>query len=388
MTEAIATNRDESLYAWQWQSTALLMGLAIACGIVYRIDQMRQATIKELTIGSMGEQTDLWDQSVLCVDLIREQSQDCILRAERATGAKLLWLGNSQLPTINQMRPGDRTMVSILNESLLSRGTYVMGCAPPNANLQEHLLIAHYLFPRLKPSVLLLPVFYDDFRETGIREQLHIAFDSPETEQALNNSVIGRMLNDEHQSAARATTPTATASTSTLDWSEAKLNGWLEKRSHYWSERGTYRSIIFVEMFMLRNALFGIKADSIRRMIPERFELNMAALNDLFDLAQANEVKVLVYVPPIRNDVPIPYDMEAYNKFKLDLEKQVAELGFLFANLENEIPAEDWGTKESTGVGGGQEVDFMHFSAAGHTRLAGAIERLLIELKMVDKVSE
>lgn len=376
-------NNERTLYDWRWQTVAFAIGTAIACAFVYQIDQTHQNTVKELTLGQLGAHSDQWDNSVLCVDLQQQQSRECIRRAEEAKERKVLWLGNSQLPTINQFQPGDRTMVSLLNESLLPKNDYVMGCAPPNANLQEHLLISHYLFPRLKPEVLLLPVFYDDFRETGVRDQLKEAFDDERTIASLANFELGKTLIAEHSEASRATTPTPTASESTLDWSEAKLNRFLESRSHYWSERGTYRSVLFVKLFLLRNTVFGIKADSIRRMIPERFERNMAALREILQLAERDKMKVLVYVPPIRGDVPIPYDMAAYNQFKVDLEKLVTSKGCVFANLENEIPGEFWGRKESTGIGGGQELDFMHFSARGHELLAKKIEDLLSESKWI-----
>lgn len=374
---------QRTLYDWRWQSIAFSIGAAIAIAFVYQIDQTHQNTIKELTLGQLGAHTDQWDNSVLCVDLQQQQSRECIRLAENAVGKKILWLGNSQLPTINQFQPGDRTMVSLLNESLLQKQYYVVGCAPPNANLQEHLLVSHYLFTRLKPEILLLPVFYDDFRETGIRDQLQLAFKDDETIASLSEFELGKTLLSEHSDASRATTPTPTASESTLDWSEAKLNRFLESRSHYWSERGTYRSVLFVKLFLLRNTVFGIKADSIRRMIPERFQRNMTALRELLDLAIRDKMKVLVYVPPIRGDVPIPYDMVEYNQFKGELEKYVTSKGCAFANLENEIPGDYWGQKESTGIGGGQELDFMHFSALGHERLASKIEELLLESKLI-----
>ena len=51
-------------------------------------------------------------------------------------------------------------------------------------------------------------------------------------------------------------------------------------------------------------------------MIKGTYIKNLKAYEDILNLAQKNKVKVLVYIPPLRNDVKIPYDISEYSKFK------------------------------------------------------------------------
>ena len=376
------TQRKKPKYGGPWQIVAMILGMLLSALAVWCLNSQHEDSFKELELGRLGGGMDELDQLVLSTDLNSPQSQACFESASRSTEQKILWLGNSQLTTINQSQARDKTMVAMLHERLKTAGQYLVACSPPNANLQEHFLISHYLVPRIKPRVLILPVCYDDLRESGVREQMQIAFDDNNVNHSLRSSRIGNVLCDEHAER-KATTSAPTAYTSTLDWSEAKLNTWLETHSAYWSRRGTYRSIIFVNLYYLRNTVLNIKADSVRRMIPDRMARNFEALSELFDLMDKNEIKVLVYIPPIRNDVKIPYDIETYTLFKNQIKQLADDRGYAFANLESEIPGEDWGTKDSTSLVTGKEIDFMHFTARGHERLSTKIHELLITHGMI-----
>ena len=47
--------------------------------------------------------------------------------------------------------------------------------------------------------------------------------------------------------------------------------------------------------------------------------------------------------------------------------------------MENLVPEAAWGTKGSTSLAGDEEVDYMHFSYAGHQLLAEALHRLTVK---------
>ena len=81
----------------------------------------------------------------------------------------VLWLGNSQLHAINQMRTGDETASAILYRDLKTEYKHLLTFSQPNASLQEHYVLYEYLSQKLPISYLLLPVVFDDLRETGIR---------------------------------------------------------------------------------------------------------------------------------------------------------------------------------------------------------------------------
>ena len=75
--------------------------------------------------------------------------------------------------------------------------------------------------------------------------------------------------------------------------------------------------------------------------------------------------------------MPIPYDEDEYSNFKEEVATITRNAGGTFFNLEELVPNESWGTKESTGLARGPEVDFMHFQSEGHERLANAIDESL-----------
>jgi sugar phosphate isomerase/epimerase len=119
-------------------------------------------------------------------------------------------------------------------------------------------------------------------------------------------------------------------------------------------------------LYNLRNWVFGITPQTIRPMIPVRFDKNMAALTAIMELAQRHGVKLLVYVPPLRNDVAPPYDVLAYRSWQNSLGDICAAGAARFAVYGDLVPAQHWGHH-------GGEIDFMHFQDEGHRRLADAI---------------
>ena len=75
----------------------------------------------------------------------------------------------------------------------------------------------------------------------------------------------------------------------------------------------------------------------------------------------------------MRNDVKVPYELDEYENFKAEIVLIAKKNGVRFANLEYIVPAEFWGTQDSTNLGMDKELDFMHFQAGGHKLLASAI---------------
>ncbi len=112
-------------------------------------------------------------------------------------------------------------------------------------------------------------------------------------------------------------------------------------------------------------------------MIPARMKKNYAALEQLLTFARTKKIKVLLYVPPIRSDVLIPYDEAEYKHFKVYVEEMAKQYGALFANLEQIVPGNYWGAKNATTLGGKVEIDYMHFQYPGHQLLADSLDAQL-----------
>ena len=151
-----------------------------------------------------------------------------------------------------------------------------------------------------------------------------------------------------------------------------------------WDNRPTLRGKIFNNLYMFRNTLFGINAQSVRKMIPSRVEKNMNALREILDISQKSNISVLLYIPPLRNDVEPPYDVTEYKHIKKQFENVSTQYSCAtFTNLEDLVPGKFWGTKEPTNFFNEFEYDFMHFQYEGHKLL---YEQLASTLNKMPKI--
>lgn len=303
---------------------------------------------------------------------------DAYLRGARERGAAVgaLWLGNSQLHAINQYEPGQENAPLTLFQLLRKDGIDLLTLSQPNASLQEHYVLFEYLRKRLSLSLLILPVVFDDLRETGIRPDITPALHDAATLELVSRTAIGRKIIDRNEAeTADNLEETGTGEgLSIQERTERSLNRWLEKSSWLWASRSHIRGEIFVSLYKFRNTVFGIKATSKRRIIRGRYQDNLAALTAIVDSALAAGMQPLLYVVPLRNDVEIPYDPGEYEEFKKDIFHLAGLKGVAVANLEGLVPASLWGSKEATALAGsGEELDFMHFQEGGHQLLARAL---------------
>ena len=117
----------------------------------------------------------------------------------------------------------------------------------------------------------------------------------------------------------------------------------------------------------------------MRRKIPAAYNKNLAAFYAILIAAREHGTQVIVYIPPLRSDVPRPYDPLEYTNFKNDIENLTVSSGGRFMDFEQLVPGPLWGTKDSTSVNGGQELDFMHFQEAGHVMLGQSAAAAVLE---------
>ena len=278
-------------------------------------------------------------------------------------------LGNSQQHAINQFKSGDETASAIIHRENLKKGVWTVTYSQPNANLQEHFLIYKLLSSKYNPVAILLPVFYDDMRETGIRSDLLSALNDTSSAQLLAKSEYGKTLLHKYFSKANRQENTDGLHGSLQESVESRINNFLAEHFEIWANRPTIRADLFSLLYKIRNMIFGITPSTIRREIPTNFHNNMEALSHLLEDAKLNGITVFLYIPPIRHDMPLPYNPSEYNKFKSNISDLSRRYTTHFMDFDNLVPGQLWGTPDiSTG-----EVDFMHFQGNGHRLLAEAI---------------
>jgi len=355
----------------------LLLGFFFGIILLYKISPIEQDAkrFEDFALGTENTNTleKVSDLRVHCSDL--SDLIECLQTYEKTGSGQpvLLWLGNSQVHAINQFKPGEETAATELHRNFQVTSEYFLTLSQPNASLQEHYLLFSYLLNRLPIKRLVLPVVFDDMREDGIRTNLIDIFKDQKTANYLKNSKIGRILIANHGDQDAAGNDMAALQDTLQVRSEKVLNSALKETWSVWVERPTLRGNFLTWLYQFRNWALGINPSSTRKMIPGRFAKNRDALLAILKLAAQRQVKVLVYIPPLRNDVKVPYDIHEYASFKSEMTSIAQENQVRFVDLENLVPAKLWGTKGSTSIGGGQELDFMHFQAGGHRFLAKAL---------------
>lgn len=362
--------------------TELIVGISLAF-IIISVFFKEKKNFENLALGEDTVSVNARDSAGQLIHVMQLTSleYDSLILGWQQRGKKdvILCLGNSQTHGINQLKQGDVNYPKILSDEFQKNSLDVIAHSIPNANLQEHLLLFDFWTSRLPVKYLVIPVFMDDMREDGIRvvEQLN-----KESYKISNDtSAIAAKINKEIKAwGATETANDMSALNKTVqEKSELFFNSWLDKHFAPWASRPTVRGDLFANLFIWRNTLFGIKATTKRKMILENYNNNLAALVSILDKAKAKNIQVLVYVPPIRHDVEIPYDATEYSNFKNQLMKiATSDKDFHFVNLENVVPGQYWGVKSSTNNSGEKELDFMHFQYAGHKALA---ENLIPEIK-------
>jgi hypothetical protein len=290
-----------------------------------------------------------------------------------------LFLGNSQTHSINQMHSREVNYVELIGRKTQNQNN-VLAFSFPNANLQEHYTCLEYVLSRKKVKELVLPVFMDDLREDGIRE----AFFSGLMNQGFQipaKSDVSKSINQQLNSQKTASNVGSVEAKTTQERTEQFLNNYLNEHTRFWPKRENMRGSIFNWTYMLRNTVFGIRPGSVRKMIPESYERNLNTLEEILKCAKQKNFRVYLYIPPIRSDVPLPYDLNEYQQFKKDLSnlcKNYASVARL-KDFSKIVPAHLWGYKDPTNFIDKREIDFMHFQYKGHQILADSVWNFLNE---------
>lgn len=379
-----ATERNR--YAGEWQVLRpgtsslypILIGVALVLTILAwqyagrRTDFSDAATLGAHTTSFFATRDGFPIHCAPGADFVR-----CVESFDHINAAhKLIWFGNSQLHAINQYRQGDQTAPALLSSRLVADGTHLVTFSQPNANLQEHYVMFEHLRTRLTIRQIILPVVFDDTREDGLREEVAVMTRDATLRAQLMSDEYGRkLLEDQH---AKIPKNPAIALNTPQDQTESWLVEKLERNLPVWHARPQIRGDIFVGLYRLRNAVFGITPSTKRRKILSRYIANLGALEAIFKSARAAGVDVLVYIAPIGTyRGQRPYVESEYAQFKLDVQELSERHAATYANLEDLIPEHLWGQKDSTVLGSATEPDFMHFTSAGHMVLADHLEVIL-----------
>lgn len=309
--------------------------------------------------------------------------ENCLKGIElRNRARQIIWFGNSQLHAINQYKNGEINAPAMLAARLAQDGADLVTFSHGNANLEEHFVIFEYLRTRIGIKQIILPVVFDDFREEGLIDAVAVLIRDEALKKRLAQTSIGASLLKKFDAPATKREESLTPQ----QYVEKILDGLLAERLPLWKARPEIRGDLFIGLYRLRNAVFGITPNTKRKLILSRYTANMGALEALLRDASEAGISVLMYVAPVGiNHGERPYVETEYQRFKREAEILATRYGATFRNFEDLVPEELWGRKDSTSMSAEAEVDFMHFTSAGHAVLADCIGSLLADVKITDR---
>lgn len=356
------------LYFWVSATITSVLGLYWLFPTSSPIDLAEAALGKEtqVVIGHYnGDRVHCFDMS---------DAAECLEPAKsRSLNKSALWLGNSQLHAINQPSPKSVPASVTAVELIREDGIELLTFSQPNANLAEHYILFEALTAKFDFNLLILPAVFDDMREQSIRPSIKNILAEADIAERLSKNKIGRDL------LVLSVKEDKKKPVSLQDSSESIITSKLDSCCAWETLRSQARGKISLFLYQFRNYIFGIKPNSIRRMIKANYVRNLEAFDTILRRALKLDMKVIVYIPPLRSDVPIPYDPIEYAEFKTDIENISSEHGVNFANYEGIVPGPLWGMKDPTSLGGEKELDFMHFKEPGHALLAKSVAMSIIE---------
>ena len=378
----------------KWLFLELVTGAVLSFWIV-SVYFTGDTKFEELALGSETTSYQARDASGKLIHIVKIDQAEKLefLSGWKDRGKKqvLCFFGNSQMHGINQMNPGDVTFLELLNRQYENDRLEILGHSLPNAGLQEFYLAYQYWKDILSIDALVIPLFMDDMRENGVRkvffsnlviEKFQVQDSIDFLTKQINKELRGYWSASEDPDAVMGRADMAALHETFQEKTEIYLNDRLEQNSLAWNNRKNVRGDMFHWLYKFRNTVFGINASSVRRMIPQRFEWNMHALELIIMDCIQDDRRVVLYIPPIRSDVPLPYDAIDYEFFKKRIEELTRKYKshVAYRNYEGIIPGSLWGYKAATDLTAGKEIDYMHFQFRGHQILADSLENDLSQL--------
>ncbi len=325
-----------------------------------------------------------------CSDFEYFSIKNCIndFQEHSAGTTGILYSGNSQLHGINQPELGLNSTSKILYESFKENyaDKRLITLSIPNMNIQEQLVLNIYAGTKIPLTHLLISASFDNTRETSIRESIQPALQDSQVTSILNKMAFGKKIVKTYGEKDNAGNDLSVEQDNLQQRVEKYLDLKLADFWPAWDMRTRLRFRSIVETYQLRNRIFGITPNSIRKKIPARYEDNLAALIDLVGYAKSNNLQVIFYSPPIRSDQSLPYELEQFSGYKDDVRNIIETAGYIFYDFQNVVPPEYWGYVDDTNSNtGNKEIDFMHFQGQGHEFLAEEILKSIKSLNWLDQ---
>tara|TARA_B100000886_G_C20391646_1_gene478538 strand:- start:290 stop:1363 length:1074 start_codon:yes stop_codon:yes gene_type:complete len=273
----------------------------------------------------------------------------------------ILFFGNSQTGAVNNFKKNDISYVSNLNNAISKRNnqTQIRGIWFPNANLVEYNQLSNLIKNcDIYIELLVIPIFLDDMREQGVRDGI-----TKYKEQKCFSKNLSKTIKK-------------------YEFGNLEIsNNKIKEKVLFLRKLENLNKHLRLNIYKLRNFVFNIKPESIRGIKTVAYNENIRALKNILEERNINSTRTIVYIPPLlhfKSKKNIPYNNKEYKKFKTEIANLCKKYNCNFYNLETIVPDKFWGLKSSTSLlRGTKEIDFMHFTSAGHQIIADEFIKIL-----------
>jgi hypothetical protein len=139
-----------------------------------------------------------------------------------------------------------------------------------------------------------------------------------------------------------------------------------------WRDRQSMKGLFQYGVYQIRNRALGINSQTKRPVSQAQYAEKLTALKDIIAEANGAGIKVVLYTPAYRQDIPGPYVKAQYDALVADLKAMTVPGKVSFVDMTTAVPGPEWGMVEDS-LFGFEDYDFMHFTAEGHRRLAAGL---------------
>ncbi len=303
--------------------------------------------------------------------------------------ARYILTGNSQTftlllsPSEARSTEADRTYPDLLLDRLNAAGANVHGyrLSAPNISYMEVLWYFNYLLvhPCLIPGEFVIQLNFEEFRKTGVREEMQELLEDPDFASAIKQDARSnapyastfQQAIDQYESRIAKQKGSQTSSISKTGFAEARGPGSvLETKARMaldelslFRSRGQLKDELLDFLYLARVHLLGITPTTTRSIGPGQLTTSLSSLERIGELGRRNGVRLVFFNAP-QNPKTSLYrtsaDREQYHQIIFGLARKFGQGYFDF---ENSIPGPLWGVW----IDG---PDPIHFGRAAHRLFA------------------
>jgi hypothetical protein len=262
----------------------------------------------------------------------------------------------------------------------------------PNLTITE-LLIKSVDFIQSKPNqpkIILFSAVLEGFRGLGARDAVAELTDHKQTKTQLAKLAL---ISPDLPAAQTALAPfinsnnTPSPSNTNRQFNQSLANKFeqrlqilIEKIPLFASRQGLI-SQFYLFYYALRNKILGVTTTTTRPVPSAPYQASLQLLELLLRYAKSNDVRLIIYIAPVRPIKPNPFLPEDIERFRKDVAKLCYNYHEVFLDYTNLIPNVLWTNYPEKDIAGleGQK-DFAHFTGAAHQLLAKQLTKDILPI--------